>query len=111
MGLSATRAVTTAIDSCTSKILDFVIENKVCSKGSQLRHHDNTTVCSHESTAHDCSATLAYCDNIQERHMNTALGNKLLDRGLIPVTVTSDTEGQGPSPMLHYLDQSLSAGQ
>ena len=104
MGLSATQAVTTAIDSCSGKILDFVIENKVCSKGSRLRQHDNTTVCSHESTAHDCSATLPYSDNIQEGRMNTALGNKLLDRGLKPVTVTSDNDGQGAKPYAALLE-------
>ena len=105
MGLGATQAVTTAIDSCSGKILDFVIENKVCSKGSQLRHHDNTTtVCSHESAAHDCSATLPYSDKIQEGRMNTALGKKLLDRGLIPVTVTSHNDGQGAKPYAALLE-------
>ena len=98
MGLCATQAVTTAIDSCTGRVLDYIIENKVCSKGCRLRQHNNAAACAHERTQHDCSATLPIEENILEGPMNTKLGVSLLTRGLIPVTVTSDNDGQGAKP-------------
>ena len=98
MGPSATQAVTTAIDSCSGKIIDYVMENKVCIKGSRLRYRDSTAVCAHDSTRHDCSATLAADVNIQEGAMNTKIGMSLITNGLAPITVTSDNDGQGAKP-------------
>ena len=98
MGPSATQAVTTAIDSCSGKIIEYVMENKVCIKGSRLRHRDSTAVCAHDSTRHDCSATLAADVNIQEGAMNTKIGMNLITNGLAPITVTSDNDGQGAKP-------------
>ena len=94
MGQSATQAVTTAIDSCTGRIVDFVVENKVCSKASRLRQQDHTVVCAHNSTDHQCSATLSPSENIREGDMNTRLAQQLLDKGLTPITITSDNDGQ-----------------
>ena len=54
----------------------------------RLYHDDNTTDCSHENTAQ--------LQNPGSR-VNFALGNKLLDRRLIPVTVISDNRGLDPS--------------
>ena len=98
MGASATQAITTAIDSCGGSIVEFVMENKVCSKGCRLRIDDNTVVCAHDSTHHECSATLPATENIMEGIMNTKLGKKLCNSGFTPVTVTSDNDGQAAKP-------------
>lgn len=96
LGISATQAVTTAVDSCNGYIIDFVMENRVCSQGSLS--NNSREVCATGSKQHECSATVPVTENMNEGNMNKKLGERLLESGLVPVTVTSDNDGQGAKP-------------
>jgi len=105
MGQSATQAITTAIDCRTDKVVDFVLENKVCLIGSSLRNAGFDAQCGPTSTDHDCTRTLEYNADITEHSMNTKLGRQLVKDGLLPLIVTTDNDGQGAAPYQKIMNE------
>ena len=72
------------------------MENRVCSQGNLSNNPRD--FCATSSKQHECSATVPVTENMNEGNMNKKLGERLLESGLVPVTVTSNNDGQGAKP-------------
>ena len=110
LGLSATHAVTAAVDCLTGKIIECVVENKMCLSGSRQRQHNPGVVCGRNANHTGCTASISPYDNILEGEMNKKLCEKLLDHGLFPAVVTSDNDGQAAKPYQAVVTQRMPGG-